>query len=276
MKTFISSSSSSSRQDRAFVSNRFYSNQQLKIVSSSLHSERISSEKSKQSIQTNRWWSDPFTFCTVCDEDGGGWRWRGSQQEVKVFQKKFLQPAFLSRGANSGPLPAAAARSRSTWMSSGSPSARGKFSSPRASFSTCRRSDRSSSASEDRDMSWEKRQHIKTMKDTINTKTNTSEFNVEHFIFFNLGVSFPSKTSVTSFSGQFFNANLKMTSWWSISVIIHAATRGAFRETQATAEADSRLNNKTEVRSFKVKLFKLPTPTGRWTPRQWAPALTWI
>lgn len=38
---------------RVFVSNWFYSNQQLKIVSSSLHSERISSEKSKHFIQTN-------------------------------------------------------------------------------------------------------------------------------------------------------------------------------------------------------------------------------
>lgn len=43
----------SSRRGRVFVSNWFYSNQQLKIVSSSLHSERISSEKSKHFIQTN-------------------------------------------------------------------------------------------------------------------------------------------------------------------------------------------------------------------------------
>lgn len=92
------------------------------------------------------------TVSVQCQEEEEGDEDGDSQQEVKVFQKKFLQPAFLSRGASSGP-PAAAARSRSTRTSSGSPSPRGRFSSSRASFSTCRRSDRSSSASEDRDMS---------------------------------------------------------------------------------------------------------------------------
>lgn len=60
----------------------------------------------------NLWWTvSPHRLCT------GSIRvlYRMStQQEVKVFQKKFLQPAFLSRGASNGPLPVAAARSRST------------------------------------------------------------------------------------------------------------------------------------------------------------------
>lgn len=79
--------------------------------------------------------------------------WWRAQQEVKVFQKKFLQPAFLSRGERKGPISAAAARSMSAWSSSGSPSARGKFSS-KAWFSSCRRSDRSKSAREERLISW--------------------------------------------------------------------------------------------------------------------------
>lgn len=113
------------------------------------------SESSKQFIVNNLFDKAFVQFLGMRRMNEWSWQW-GSQQDVKVFQKKFLQPALRSRGASRGPLPAAAAaaaRSRSTWTLSCSPSPRGKFSSSTASFSTCRRSERRSSASEERDMS---------------------------------------------------------------------------------------------------------------------------